>query len=103
MRAAVLHLAFAGLGAEAATSEAFADNHASYGVSKKLGYRDDGIARHLVADKPVVGRRLRLDRADWAPTVPVEVGGLEPCLRMFADHGVGNVTRRPWCRCPLDG
>src|SRR4051812_31053178 len=35
MRAAVLHLAFAGLGAESATSEAFADNHASYGVSMK--------------------------------------------------------------------
>jgi RimJ/RimL family protein N-acetyltransferase len=85
MRAAVLHLAFAGLGAESAISEAFTDNHASYGVSKKLGYADDGIARHAVSGKPVVGRRLRLDRAAWeaAATVPVAVEGLEACREMF--------------------
>jgi RimJ/RimL family protein N-acetyltransferase len=85
MRAAVLHLAFAELGAEWAVSEAFADNAASYGVSKKLGYADDGIARHAVAGRAVVGRRLRLDRAGWAAaaTVPVEVDGLAGCREMF--------------------
>jgi RimJ/RimL family protein N-acetyltransferase len=85
MRAAVLHLAFAGLGAQSATTEAFADNHASYGVSKKLGYADDGIARHVVGGEPVVGRRLRLERAGWAAaaTVPVTVEGLEECREMF--------------------
>lgn len=85
MRAAVLHLAFAGLGADWATSEAFADNHASYGVSKKLGYADDGIARHVVAGRPVVGRRLRLDRDAWqaTATVPVTVDGLAACREMF--------------------
>ncbi len=55
MRAAVLDLAFDGLGAEYATSEAFEDNVASYRVSRKLGYVDDGIERHVVRDKPVVG------------------------------------------------
>jgi RimJ/RimL family protein N-acetyltransferase len=85
MRAAVLHLAFDGLGAESAVTEAFADNHASYGVSKKLGYADDGIARHVVSGKPVIGRRLRLDRVAWhaAATVPVSVDGLETCHEMF--------------------
>jgi RimJ/RimL family protein N-acetyltransferase len=85
MRAAVLELAFAGLGAEHATSEAFADNAASYGVSRKLGYVDDGIRRHVVRGAPVVGRRLRLDRARWqaARTVPVQISGLQPCLPMF--------------------
>ncbi len=39
MRAAVLHLAFAGLEAEYADSDAFTDNAASLGVSRKLGYR----------------------------------------------------------------
>ena len=85
MRAAVLDLAFDGLGAEYATSEAFEDNVASYGVSRKLGYVDDGVERHVVRGKPVVGRRLRLDRAGWAAArrVPVTVAGLEPCLPMF--------------------
>ncbi len=47
MRAAVLHLAFEGLGAKPAVSAAFEDNPASLGVSRKLGYRDDGIEWHL--------------------------------------------------------
>ena len=85
MRAAVLELAFAGLGAHYANSEAFADNHASYGVSRKLGYADDGVSRHLIRSVPVVGRRLRLDRAAWAAArrVPVEIEGLTNCLPMF--------------------
>ncbi|MGX6604517.1 GNAT family N-acetyltransferase [Micromonosporaceae bacterium Da 78-11] len=85
MRAAVLELAFTGLGAQYATSEAFADNHASYAVSRKLGYADDGIARHVIRGVPVVGRRLRLDRAAWAAArrAPVRIEGLEPCLPLF--------------------
>jgi hypothetical protein len=50
MRAAVLDLAFEGLGAEYAVSEAFADNAASYAVSRKLGYADDGIERANAVD-----------------------------------------------------
>jgi RimJ/RimL family protein N-acetyltransferase len=85
MRAAVLELAFAALGADSATSEAFEDNAASYAVSRKLGYADDGIARHLVRDKVVLGRRLRLDRERWAAhrSIPVTVEGLAPCLPLF--------------------
>src|SRR5262245_5277540 len=55
MRAAVLDLAFTGLGAEYATSEAFESNAASYAVSKRLGYADDGIERLVVRGKPMVG------------------------------------------------
>jgi len=85
MRAAVLHLAFAGLGAESATSGAYQDNAASLAVSRKLGYGPDGIARHLVRGRPAVLVRLRLDRAAWeaARTVPVEIEGLEPCRPHF--------------------
>jgi RimJ/RimL family protein N-acetyltransferase len=85
MRAAVLELGFAGLGAQFATSEAFEDNHASYAVSRKIGYADDGISRHVIRNKPLISRRLRLDRAGWeaARTVPVTIEGLEPCLPMF--------------------
>jgi RimJ/RimL family protein N-acetyltransferase len=85
MRAAVLHLAFEGLGAEYATSGAFADNHASLAVSRKLGYTEDGIERYVSRGKAVRSVRLRLDRQTWqrTRTVPVTIRGLEPCLPMF--------------------
>jgi RimJ/RimL family protein N-acetyltransferase len=85
MRAAVLHLAFQGLGAQQAVSAAFEDNPASLGVSRKLGYRDDGIEWHVVRGRPVLTRRLRLVRADWeaARTVPVQIHGLQRCLPQF--------------------
>jgi RimJ/RimL family protein N-acetyltransferase len=85
MRAAMLHLAFAGLDALYATSGAFADNLASQGVSRKLGYTDDGIERRVRRGKPATMRRFRLDRQTWASTqtVPVTIIGLEPCLAMF--------------------
>ena len=85
MRAAVLHLAFEGLKARHAVSAAFGDNAASLGVSRKLGYRDDGSEWHVVRGRPAMIRRLRLTRADWqaARTVPVQIHGLEPCLPHF--------------------
>ena len=85
MRAAVLHLAFVGLGAQYATSGAFADNLASRGVSRKLGYADDGIERQVRRGEAATVLRLRLDRETWLATrtVPVEISGLEPCLAMF--------------------
>jgi RimJ/RimL family protein N-acetyltransferase len=85
MRAAVLHLAFAGLGAEYAVSAAFADNEASFAVSRKLGYQEDGIERRVVRGRPVVSRRVRLDRAGWQArrAVPVTIDGLAPCLPLF--------------------
>jgi RimJ/RimL family protein N-acetyltransferase len=85
MRAAVLHLAFAGLGAEYATSNAFTDNPASQGVSRKLGYIADGIERQVRRGQAATLLRLRLDRETWenSRTVPVDISGLEPCLAMF--------------------
>ncbi|MFC4002645.1 GNAT family N-acetyltransferase [Prauserella oleivorans] len=85
MRAAVLHLAFAGLGAEEARTGAFEDNVASLAVSRKLGYADDGIARHAVRGKAVVERRMRLTRQAWQRhrSVPVTVRGLQPCLPLL--------------------
>jgi RimJ/RimL family protein N-acetyltransferase len=85
MRAAVLHLAFAGLGARYATSGAFTDNLASQRVSRKLGYVEDGIDRQVRRGQPAAMLRFRLDRETWQATrtVPVEVSGLEPCLEMF--------------------
>jgi RimJ/RimL family protein N-acetyltransferase len=85
MRAAVLALAFEGLGAEYATSGAFTDNPASLRVSRKLGYADDGIFRQVSRGKPATMRRLRLDRASWQAhrTLQVDITGLDPCLALF--------------------
>ena len=85
MRAAVLHLAFAGLGAEYAVSAAHDDNGASLRVSGRLGYVEDGFDRHVVRGAPRITRRLRLDRAAWEAhrRTPVELHGLEPCLPLF--------------------
>jgi RimJ/RimL family protein N-acetyltransferase len=88
MRAAVLHLAFEGLGAHEAISAARDNNAASGGVSRKLGYVDDGVERWAVRGELTVHRRFRIDRAAWLAhrSVPVALDGLsERCL---ADLGV---------------
>lgn len=65
MRALVLHLAFAGLGAREATSGAFADNPASNAVSQRLGYASDG-ALHVARDGvAVLHNRYVMSRERW--------------------------------------
>lgn len=85
MRAAVLHLAFAGLGAAWAVSSALSGNAASIGVSRKLGYADDGIAVQAVRGQRRTDQRFRIDRETWAArqTVPVRIEGLEPCRELL--------------------
>jgi RimJ/RimL family protein N-acetyltransferase len=85
MRAAVLHLAFAGLGATDAISGAFDDNVSSLRVSEKLGYQPDGIERLAAQGRATTTRRLRLTRDRWQATdrVPVTVTGLDQCLPLF--------------------
>lgn len=85
MRAAVLHLAFAGLGAEEATTGSFVDNTASLAVSRKLGYAPDGIERRVVRESVVIMQRLRLSRTGWQPALAkdTKLRGLDPCLPLF--------------------
>ncbi|ESU47978.1 GCN5-related N-acetyltransferase [Streptomyces sp. HCCB10043] len=85
MRAAALHLAFAGLGARYAVSAAMTDNPRSLGVSRRLGYVDDGLDTGVVRGAPVTLRRLRLDRARWEErrSVDVAVEGLDVCRAEF--------------------
>jgi len=85
MRAAILHLAFAGLGAERAESGAWHDNAPSLGVSRALGYEENGdlvAMRRDVADRQI---RLKLTRQAWAAhrRDDIEFEGLEACLPMF--------------------
>lgn len=94
MRAAVLALAFDGLGARSASSEAFTDNPASLAVSRALGYRDDGLEWRPRRGQAACLQRLRLDRVDWAqaPRPPVSIDGLEACLPWFGPGTLGTPT-----------
>ena len=85
MRAAVLALAFEGLDAEYAISAAYTYNAASLAVSRKLGYREDGIDRRVVRGRAETSQRLRISRADWEShrTIPVTMTGLQPCLTLL--------------------
>ncbi|MEU0566257.1 GNAT family N-acetyltransferase [Nonomuraea sp. NPDC005983] len=83
MRAAALHFAFAGLGAEWAATDAFEDNHASLAVTRKLGYHDDGSALLNRQGEPAVNLRFRLPRAGWTPAEGVEIHHLDACLPLF--------------------
>ena len=66
MRSAILHLAFEGLGAEEANSEAGVDNPGSNGVSERLGYERNGTSWATSRGRPVLGQRWRLLRQAWA-------------------------------------
>jgi RimJ/RimL family protein N-acetyltransferase len=84
-RVALLALAFDHLGARAALSEAFQDNHASQAVSRKLGYEPDGISVDARASEAVVSDRLRLTKEKWTQVQPpaVNVSGWAACRPMF--------------------
>ncbi|MBK6670372.1 MAG: GNAT family N-acetyltransferase [Microthrixaceae bacterium] len=67
-RAAVLHFAFDSLGARRAESAANHDNPASLGVSRSLGYRENGDRWSKTDGYPPVRQvDLVLDREAWEP------------------------------------
>jgi RimJ/RimL family protein N-acetyltransferase len=81
MRAAVLHLAFAGLGAREAGSEAFFDNAASNRVSEALGYEPNGTSWATRLGDPALLNRWLLTRDRWEERRrdDVELEGVEAC------------------------
>ena len=88
MRAAILHLAFAGLGAEVAYSGAWHDNERSLGVSSALGYERNGDRLALRRDRADLLVNLKLTRERWEQhrRDDIVIENLEPCLELF---GVG--------------
>ena len=85
MRQAILHLAFAGLGAEEALSGAFEDNAASLAVSRAVGYEENGEARGHRRDGFGRTVRFRMGRPQWERTRrdDIEIIGLDRCLDLF--------------------
>lgn len=82
MRAAVLHLAFDGLSAAEASSDAFVDNAASNGVSQRLGYQRNGIEWATRRGESAQLQRWRLTRAGWNEhrRADIHLTGVQACL-----------------------
>ena len=88
MRSAILHLAFDGLGAEVAETSAFADNSASIGVTRALGYRDNGWYLDVREGRQARHLRFIMERSHWTTRRrdDITVEGLEACLpQLLAD------------------
>ena len=85
MRQAILHLAFAGLGALRAETGAIEGNEPSLGVTRKLGYRPNGDAVNADGDERRIELKFAMDRTDWEARRrnDIEIVGLEPCLPLF--------------------
>jgi RimJ/RimL family protein N-acetyltransferase len=89
MRAAVLHLAFAGLGAILAHSGYLAGNAASRRVSEELGYVANGFSYETIRGELVRVESVVLERSAWEARRrdDITIEGLEPCLEMFGASG----------------
>ena len=90
MRAAILHLAFAGLGARRAISGYWHDNHASRRVSESLGYEPNGDRWLLRRDQPTLEVLVKLERATWeaARRDDITIDGLtDEVLELFGATG----------------
>jgi RimJ/RimL family protein N-acetyltransferase len=85
MRAAVLHFAFAGLGAAEAHSGSFSDNPASAAVSRHHGYEANGEEIREREGEAARIQRWVLTRTNWTPRRrdDITIDGLEACLPLL--------------------
>ena len=86
MRRAVLSLAFDHLGARAAITSAWHDNHASLGVSRSLGYRPNGESFLARGDEVDTLVHLRMTADDWTASggsTGITVVGVDACRQWF--------------------
>jgi RimJ/RimL family protein N-acetyltransferase len=93
MRAAILAFGFDHLGAVRADSESFLDNERAAGVSRSLGYVEDGLGQLAPEGVARLTRRFRMSAEAWraTPRAPIEVIGLDGCRDLF---GAGSSLRR---------
>ena len=83
MRLAVLGLAFDHLGAVAAVTSATVRNAASLGVSRRIGYADNGIGLVVETGGVATLQHLRLPIGSWRHGHEVSVEGFPPCRPWF--------------------
>ena len=85
MRSAVLSFAFDHLGADWATTSAFLDNVTSSGVSRSLGYVEDGRMRLAPRGDARELTRFLMTREQWQSRErpPISVDGVDACRDLF--------------------
>ncbi|WP_432790156.1 GNAT family protein [Brevibacterium sp. K11IcPPYGO002] len=88
MRSALLHLAFAGLGAREAGSDAFVDNVGSNRVSENLGYEHNGVEWDIRRGEPGLIQRWRLTREAWETRRrnDIDLTGVDDFLALLNNH-----------------
>ena len=96
--AAILGFAFDGLGAQVATTGAFLDNGPSTGVSRALGYEEDGFDSLAPQGIARVIQRFRMTAEGWRsrPRPALAIEGLDGILDLFgAAQPTESRSRRP--------
>lgn len=80
MRQAALHLLFAGLHCERATTRAWHDNIASLRVTRSLPYTEDGAVQELRRDKPDTMLTFSMTQQQWqtARRNDIHLAGIGP-------------------------
>ncbi|MEO9151802.1 MAG: GNAT family protein [Lapillicoccus sp.] len=85
MREAVLHLAFDGVGATEASSDAFVDNEGSNAISRALGHEPNGTDWATRQGEPALLNRWRLTRHTWERhrRADIRLDGVEACRALL--------------------
>ncbi|MDR6319400.1 GNAT family N-acetyltransferase [Actinoplanes couchii] len=86
MRTAILHLAFAGLDAREAGSDAFTDNEPSNHISRALGYEPNGTDWDTRRGQPALIQQWRLTRENWEKNRrdDITLSGVPQCREVLA-------------------
>ncbi len=86
MREAAVYLAFAGLDAREAVSEAFLDNQGSNRVSAAMGYQPNGTTWATRRGEPAVLQRWRIATDEWEirRRDDIHTNGVDSCRRLLA-------------------
>jgi RimJ/RimL family protein N-acetyltransferase len=85
MREAVLGFAFDGLGARVAETSAFLDNGPSNGVTRALGYEENGLDSLAPEGVARVTQKFRMTAEGWRsrPRPALEIEGLDGIRELF--------------------
>ena len=85
MRSAVLGFAFDGLGAEVAETSAFVDNGPSNGVTRALGYEENGLGSLAPQGVARVTQKFRITAEGWRsrPRPALAIDGIDACLDLL--------------------
>ena len=85
MRAAILHFGFEGLGALRADTGAIEGNDRSVGVTRALGYHENGRTVKAREGERVICNEFCMERAEWEPRRrdDITIEGLDACLPLL--------------------